>query len=438
MLLLWSALFYLWGSGYYIALLALSVVVNFSLGKFVEPTSHNRKRFFIAGLFFNLGLLWYFKYCNFTLDQLGALGSLLGVALPSFTPVILPIGISFFTFQSIAYLCEVYRGDHPPAKSLIDYALYITLFPHLIAGPIVRFSDIRLELMAREVTSSGFAEGIWRFSLGLGKKVVIANEVGAVADKIFSLPGGELSPAISWLGVLCYTMQIYYDFSGYSDMAIGLARMFGFTFPENFNQPYRSHNITEFWRRWHMSLSRWFRDFVYISLGGNRHGHLRTYLNLATVFLLCGFWHGAAWNYVLWGAYHGALLIFERVISEQFKVSMRGWIWRAYAFIAVMIGWVLFRSATLDEAGRMLSSMFALTSTDHFQYFHFFYYCSPQVLLLLLASFVFALLPIERWTVTSQTASREIMRGIISLLILSYSVVQLSKASFNPFIYFQF
>src|SRR5262249_31216673 len=269
----------------------------------------------------------------------------------------LPIGISFFTFQAISYVADIYTGRIVPVRRFIDFLAYHLLFPQLIAGPIVRYVEIEKELYDRRGSLGDFADGLHRCCLGLGKKLILADIMGVVADSVFSLPTNELTTGVAWFGALAYTLQIYFDFSGYSDMAIGLGRMLGFRFPENFNQPYRSQSITEFWRRWHMTLSRWFRDYLYIPLGGNRAGPIRTYANLLIVFVLCGLWHGAAYTFLLWGLFHGALLVIERLAQNRFgwkPTGLGGW---ALTLLLVMIGWVLFRAPTAGAAVDFLKAM---------------------------------------------------------------------------------
>ena len=261
----------------------------------------------------------------------------------------LPLGISFFTFHAISYVIDIHRHKTQGGKPL-DFALYMTLFPHSIAGPIVRYGDIAGQIAHRVVTTAGFAEGIRRFIIGLAKKMLVANTVAVAADAIFALPGRELNFSLAWLGVACYTLQIYFDFSGYSDMAIGLAKLFGIDFLENFNYPYAARSITEFWRRWHISLSSWFRDYLYIPLGGNRCGRVRNYVNLVTVFFLCGLWHGASWTFAAWGLFHGAFLVLERMKAGRMIDSLWSPVRHLYTLLVVSVGWVLFRADTVPQA----------------------------------------------------------------------------------------
>jgi alginate O-acetyltransferase complex protein AlgI len=352
--------------------------------------------------------------------------------------IVLPIGISFFTFQALSYIADVYTGHIRPARRLVDFAMYHSLFPQLIAGPIVRYSEIERAIYYRRSTLDGVAAGISRFCIGLGKKLIIADNMGAVVDPIFALPHNELSTSVAWLGLLCYTLQIYFDFSGYSDMAIGLGKILGFEFPENFNLPYRSQSITEFWRRWHMTLSRWFRDYVYIPLGGNRKSPWRTYFNLFIVFFLCGLWHGAGYTFVLWGLYHGALLVLERLYRDRFGALPRGIGAWAISFLLVMFGWVLFRSPDLATSLNYFATLFGLVHPN-VAYYGFLYFLTPQKAAFLVIGLFFALAPLERFRY-ELTGGVGIAgaRAATSLAILAYAVLLLSANSFNPFIYFRF
>jgi alginate O-acetyltransferase complex protein AlgI len=438
-LLVASLAFYSWGSGPIVVLLLCSITCNFFAGQAIASWERWRKQIFILTTIGNLTLLVYYKYSAFLYYEVARLLSLAEIHLPPIGEIPLPIGISFFTFQAISYLGEVYRREHSPARSIIDYGMYITLFPHLIAGPIVRFSDISDEIRNRNVDLSGIYEGLWRFALGLGKKVIIANSVGAVADKIFSLPLGEVTTATAWTGAICYTFQIYFDFSGYSDMAIGLARMFGFYFPENFNQPYRASTVTEFWRRWHMSLSRWFRDFVYIPLGGNRHGNIRTAFNLWVVFFLCGLWHGAAWTFVLWGVYHGILLVIERLLRSSYNFETKGLLGNGITMLLVTIGWVFFRADSLPQSWTLLGLMFGLNVTQPTNVAGVGFYLQTAPLCMLYAAILFSWLPVERASAINFNSTPWILvRSCIIAALLLFSSALLAASAFNPFIYFRF
>ncbi len=298
----------------------------------------------------NVGLLVYFKYANFFVEQATLLASNLGISLSGWHKVALPIGISFFTFHKISYVVDVFRRTSPPARNFAEYLLYITFFPQLIAGPIVRYHEIESQIRHRPLNWDGITQGAWRFMLGLGSKVLVADPLASVAEHVFKQQPFDVSTAYTWLGALAYSMQIYFDFAGYSSMAVGLALMVGFRFPENFNHPYMALSVTDFWRRWHISLSRWMRDYLYIPLGGNRVGPTRQMANLWIVFLVSGFWHGAEWTFIAWGAYHGFFLATERTKLGKLYLSFPALPRRIATFIIVTFGWVLFRSATLSEA----------------------------------------------------------------------------------------
>lgn len=436
-----SLFFYLWGAGQNVLLLICSTAANYFFGVLIGSEKYKRRDWLLAsGIFFNLSLLFYFKYFNFIHEQMALLLGLFHIQLGRAEPIPLPIGISFFTFMAISYLVEIYRNEQTPLRSVIDFGSYLSMFPHLVAGPIVRFSAISKEILKREVTVDYFFEGVWRFSLGLGMKVLLANPIGAVADKIFKLPFNELATPVAWFGAFCYTLQIYFDFAGYSSMAIGLALLFGFHFPENFDQPYRSRTVTEFWRRWHMTLATWFRDFLYIPMGGNRAGSLRTYANLFIVFFLCGLWHGASWTFVVWGLYHGILLVMERILNGRFNIAYSGIAGTMITFILVMIGWVFFRTESIAAAWQYILAMFALnTLRDASQAFTLPYFLQKDVLLCLFLGVVFALAPFERLKQFNLSPGCEAaVKGSVSLLIVAYSAIVLSVSGFNPFIYFRF
>ncbi len=363
-LLLASLLFYAWGEPRYVFLMLVSIWVNFRFGIAIagREAPAARLRVVAAALAVNLGALAALKYANFFADNINVLLAAFSLPTLSLKPVSLPIGISFYTFHAISYLVDIHRRNVAPNRDLTQFSLYITLFPQLVAGPIIRYKDIYTQLPARSARLDDVQAGIVRFMLGLSKKVLIANPLGLVADAAFAVPGRELDPANAWLGLVCYTLQIYFDFSGYSDMAIGMARMFGFRFPENFDYPYRARSVQEFWRRWHISLSTWFRDYVYIPLGGNRGGAIGTLRNLWIVFLLTGLWHGASWNFVIWGAIHGLFLTIERLASaSRFgALAVPAFLKHAYLLLVVMFGWVFFRSEGLGRALDYLGALVGL------------------------------------------------------------------------------
>jgi alginate O-acetyltransferase complex protein AlgI len=396
----------------------------------------------------NLVVLGIFKYANFFADNVNTL-FLVVHADPVVVPrVLLPIGISFFTFHAISYVIDVSRGDATAQKSPVHAALYLLLFPQLIAGPIIRYRDIADQLAERLVTLDDFAYGVRRFVIGLAKKVLIANVVAVPADQMFGLPAGELDPARAWLGIVCYTLQIYFDFSGYSDMAIGLGRMFGFRFPENFRWPYIADTVQGFWRRWHMSLSTWFRDYLYIPLGGNRVSPARRYVNLVVVFFLCGLWHGASWNFVLWGLFHGTFLVVERIGLAAAVTRMWKPLRHVYLLLVVMVGWVFFRADSLPAAIAFLEAMAGARATTPGMY-TIGWYLTPELWIALIAG-VIGSMPIvpalAAWRDRVATGGRGVTVASLSLslntaalmALLVASLMQIAARTYNPFIYFRF
>ena len=363
-----SLFFYAWGDSLSLAVLIGSTAVNYALGLVLgnARTDGTRRLWLTAGICANLGLLLYYKYIKFAVENLGAL-KVLDAGRFDFSGWHLPLGISFFTFGALSYLMDVYRRKTTAETNFTAFGLYMSLFPKILAGPIVRYSDISEELRSRKITLENLGRGASRFVFGLGKKVLIANPAAATADQVFNTTG-DLGMPVAWLGILCYTAQIYFDFSGYSDMAIGLGRMFGFTFMENFQYPYISKSIREFWRRWHISLSSWFRDYLYIPLGGNHGSPARTYFNLIAVFALCGLWHGASWNFIVWGLYHGLFLTMERAFLDRLLLKIWTPLRHIYAILAIAIGWVFFRADDLPRALHFIQAMFSF-SWGNFEYF---------------------------------------------------------------------
>ncbi|HMO18198.1 MAG TPA: MBOAT family O-acyltransferase [Oligoflexia bacterium] len=353
-----------------------------------------------------------------------------------FAEIVLPIGISFYTFQGMSAVIDAYRREFESPPSLIDFGMYLSAFPQLIAGPIVRFVEIKDQIRHRSVTSSAFYEGSVRFCFGLSKKVLLADSFARIADSIFSLPLNELSFFISWFGVFSYALQIYFDFSAYSDMAIGIGLALGFRFPENFNNPYRATSITDFWRRWHMTLSRWFRDYLYIPLGGNRMGAVRTYLNLYTVFFLCGFWHGASYNFILWGLYHGTLLTIERIMSAVFNFETKGVFGSILTFVLVLVGWAIFRSDNLNVLSGFLGNMF---STNIFPIFHPITraHLTTDIILIYFIAIIMILFSGHSFLV-NRVFSSNLIKASLALVLLVLSLASIAGNEFHPFIYFRF
>ena len=444
-LLAFSLVFYTWGAGWIVFILCGSILLNYELGLRVERSMETaqvrRARIVLAlAVLLNVGLLTWFKYANFGIGTWNGLLALVGLTPMPWAPVLLPIGISFYTFHSLSYLIDVFRGTARHLKSRVDFALYITFFPQLVAGPIVRFHEIRDQLVARRETIDAFAAGIYRFSLGLGKKVLIADTVAPLVNTIFATPTGELSAAAAVLGVIGYAVQLYFDFSGYSDMALGLAQMFGLRLPENFDRPYASRSVTEFWRRWHMSLSRWFRDYMYIPLGGNRGSTLQTYRNLVLVFLATGLWHGANWTFVIWGMYHGTLLLVERRLgigrSQATGVQVLAW---ARTTALVLFGWILFRSASIEYA---LGFMGALVRPGMSLPVDVALAMTPQAMIALVIGAGSVLIP-RTWVTgvrleNPSTLPIRALRLTMVVAILPASLLVVMAGTFSPFLYFQF
>lgn len=444
-LLLASLFFYAWGGVAFLPVMLASIAINalfgFLVGRAGERERPRRaKAFMTAAVVLNLALLCYFKYTNFLVANINAL---FGLAVPD-PGIVLPIGISFFTFQGMSYVLDVYMGRAEYERNVLNVALYVALFPQLIAGPIVRYSTVAEELRSRRENLTDFTDGIVRFGIGLGKKVILANGVGALVSKVFALPAGSVSVATAWLGGIAYTLQIYFDFAGYSDMAIGLGRMFGFHFQENFRYPCVARSISDYRRRWHISLSQWFRDYVYIPLGGNRCGLLKNLRNIFIVWLLTGVWHGAAWSYIAWGVYYALLLILEKLFLKKWIDKLWRPLQHVYTMVLVVIGYVIFRSSTLEYGLTMTGAMFGLTGQVFadvtalgFLHEYWVELCLAAVAALPVKDLVLRLVGrIRRQGLRDFAAvwgSAAWACGMIGL-----SVICLVGSGFNPFIYFQF
>lgn len=439
-----SIAFYAWGAPKFVFVILISTIIDFYLVQALHKSENNKRRksYLILSLFMNLGLLAYFKYANFFIENVNAALNAAGIEQVAWTSVALPIGISFYTFQTLTYSIDIYRRIHKPLDKLSDYLLYIMAFPQMIAGPIVRFTSIADQIVNRPDSLDDKLIGFYRFCIGLGKKVLIANVMAEQADLIFNSNLNELSTSSAWIGMLAYTFQIYFDFSGYSDMAIGLGRMMGFRFPENFNSPYIAQNISDFWRRWHMTLSSFMRDYLYIPLGGNQvNTKSRLYFNLILVFLLSGLWHGASWNYVIWGAFHGTFLILDRIFLKQLLSRLGKGFSILFTFVVVMFGWVIFR---LEDFGRMknyLGKLFSSNTNGLSQEL------IPGFLFIGLLAILFSFLVSFRFGKRLQTYFFEtdfygnashIGMMLIALVLLILSVSSITSAGFNPFIYFRF
>ena len=437
-LLIVSLVFYAWGEPKYGFLMIFSILVNYIFGRLMDKNRGRQKRMkllLVLSVVIDLGLLSVFKYTDFIITNVNAIfGSsfdLLNIALP--------IGISFYTFQAMSYTIDVYRNDVRVQKNLIDFGMYITMFPQLIAGPIVRYADVQDQLAERSVTTADFSEGVMRFVVGLGKKVLLANQMGAVWSEIYAL-GGDVSALMAWTGAIAYTFQIYFDFSGYSDMAIGLGRMFGFKFPENFRYPYQSVSITDFWRRWHITLSTWFKEYLYIPLGGNRCGLARQALNLLIVWSLTGFWHGAGWNFVMWGLYYFVILFIEKLFLLKYLKKSKV-LNHIYVLLLVIISFVIFDAASMKDAFSYIGSMFGaggypLVSTE------FVYYLRSYGVVILLA--MIGSTPLPKLVVGKINESRvggkimTVLAPVALCVLLAICTACLVDGSYNPFLYFRF
>lgn len=433
-LLLVSLFFYGWGEPVYILVMIFSILMNWIFGNFIsryrDSDRKKAKNFLVGCIVVNLALLGFFKYWDFFASNLNHLGLSLPILRLS-----LPIGISFYTFQTMSYPIDLYRKQTDPQKSLVSFGAYVCMFPQLIAGPIVRYVDVAKQLDHRTLGRQSFYDGTRRFIVGLCKKVLLANNAGQVFETISHLPVCERSVLTAWLGIILYAFQIYFDFSGYSDMAIGLGKMLGFDFPENFNYPYISDSITEFWRRWHMTLSFWFRDYVYIPLGGNRHGLKRQLINIMIVWLLTGFWHGASWNFVLWGVYYGVILIMEKLFLLKWLKKSPGWVRHVYTIFVFLIGWVLFAFTDLNAIGGYLSSLFFASGVlaDGRAWF----YLRDNMVLLIVSTIACTPIAKTGWNILN-TEKGEVLVPVLTVAGLAVCTAFIVDASYNPFLYFRF
>lgn len=441
-LFVFSLVFYAWGEPVYIGLMIASTIVAYITGIFADK---NRKEgqskavpliSLLAAIVWNIGLLLFFKYTDFFI---GAANGIFGTDI-KLLGLALPIGISFYSFQTLSYVIDVYRGEVASQKNFLYLATYVALFPQLIAGPIVRYKDIADQLSNRRETIDNFSDGVRRFCIGLGKKVILANNIGALFDTISGSAQSEMSVAASWLGIIAYTFQIYFDFSGYSDMAIGLGKMFGFDFLENFNYPYISDSITEFWRRWHMSLSSWFRDYVYIPLGGNRKGKLRQCVNIMIVWFLTGFWHGANWNFMLWGVYFGVILLCEKLFMLKLIDKAPRFVRHVYALLLIVIGWGIFAYEDTSALVQNFRNMFGLNGLPLINHQTVFWLAQNAVLIVVLC---IASTPVFKKAMGQLQLNVPKFYSCVCVpvacaAVLAVSVAYLAGNSFNPFLYFRF
>lgn len=449
-----SLIFYAWGGVYYMFLMLISVLINYFFGLKVDKYADNKKlrsKYLFWGIFLNLLMLGIFKYTNFIIHSFNDLLGFTGINPIPQTSIQLPIGISFFTFQAMSYMIDVYRKDTLVQKKFSDLALYVSLFPQLIAGPIVRYHDIALQLENRTVTLDKFKSGIQRFIIGLARKVLIANTFAAIADDIFATPYQNLSIEAAWLGIIAYSIQIYFDFSGYSDMAIGLGRMFGFEFLENFNFPYISKSIKEFWNRWHISLSTWFRDYLYIPLGGNKQGKYKTYRNLFIVFFITGLWHGASWNFVVWGLFHGSFLIIERMGFGKILEKLPKPLPNIYTLFIAIMAWVLFRCNNLSDSILYYKALFGLNDlTTNSINIKMFLNNETYIAFVfaILGSTTFFISLYKKMKAVTNTFSEklrsdisfiyDVLQSTTLIILLFICSLYLLANTYNPFIYFRF
>ena len=436
-LLIFSLIFYSWGEPKYVILMIVSIIMNYILGRVMDKQTKTKRKIILAiTIVLNLLLLGYFKYFNFFVNNLN---SIFNHTVIHARNIALPIGISFYTFQIMSYIIDLYRKEIKVQKNIFKLALYISFFPQLIAGPIVKYHDIEEQINKRRITIDGFSEGVKRFIIGLSKKVLIANTLALVADSTFDSNIQLLSTPIAWLGAFCYMFQIFYDFSGYSDMAIGLGKMFGFTFMENFNLPYTSQSITEFWRRWHISLSTWFKEYLYIPLGGNRKGKTRTYINLLIVFFTTGLWHGASWNFIFWGLFHGFFILIERIklkeLLDKNKFKIVNYL---YSTFVVLIGWVFFRANGLKQAFQYLETMFTNNSVCKLELSSVIN--NELIIVLIIAILISGPLQsiYKKIKIKKENSILEFIEIIGLGLLMIICIMKLISNTYNPFIYFRF
>lgn len=435
-----SLLFYAWGAPKFIFILLGFLCINFFIVRGLHVQNRHRKLLLALSIAINLGMLAYFKYANFFVDNLNFLLQSFGIKPLGWAKIALPVGISFITFQSLSYTVDVYRGVRAPLRLITDYLLYILMFPQLVAGPIIRFNTIADDIADRRHndTPDNRLYGIYRFVIGLSKKVLIANILGEQVDYLYALPHGEVTGIVAWTAALAYSFQIYFDFSGYSDMAIGLGYLMGFKFPENFNNPYTSKSVSEFWRRWHITLGAWLKDYLYIPLGGNRVSPFRTYLNLGIVFLVCGIWHGAGWNFVVWGIWHGFFIICDKLFLNRLLSKAPSVLRILLTFAVVTVGWVFFRLDSLGDALFFIRKLFCFHGSMLHLPAEFFLAMG----IALLCSFLTATRPGQRLEKVCYAEQRPAWQHVITfvcaLLLLTACTASLSASGFNPFIYFKF
>ena len=432
-----SLIFYAWGEPVYVVLLLASILINYLLGRFVW----GRKPVLVAAVIVNLAFLIVFKYAGFIVQSINAI-PFISLKEPKIS---MPIGISFYTFQAMSYVIDTYRDERKRPGSFLDVMLYVCLFPQLVAGPIVKYNSVREQLQDRQVSAEGVASGIQRFIVGLSKKMLIANVMAVAVDRMFALDMAQLDMASAWVGAVCYMLQIYFDFSGYSDMAVGMGKMFGFTFPENFDYPYTACSIRQFWKKWHISLTSWFREYLYFPLGGNRKGRARTLFNRFFVFLCTGIWHGADWTFVVWGIYHGVLTMLETVLVKDKKDKNAGKeadsarsvirvLGHIYTLLAVMIGFVIFRADSMRQAVHFIASMFSFGATA-VGTMTAVSVMSPLFIITLIIAAV-ACTPVLR--MLPKNAVTRLLGMVLTIILYMLCIMEIAAGSYNPFIYFRF
>ncbi|MDP4153077.1 MAG: MBOAT family O-acyltransferase [Bacillota bacterium] len=442
-LIIFSLFFYAWGEPVFVLIMLFATVFDYTAGYLIgveKEKGHTGKGFLIASLTMNLTLLGFFKYSDFIISSINGIFHT-GIPLLHLP---LPIGISFYTFQTMSYTIDVYRGRVKAQKNFMHLLLYTTLFPELVAGPIVRYQTVEKEIYDRKVTWEGFSEGVIRFVIGLGKKILIANQLAVVADGIFALPAGDMAVLTAWIGIIAYTFQIYFDFSGYSDMAIGLGHMFGFHFDENFRYPYISCSVTEFWRRWHISLGTWFKDYVYFPLGGSRvDKQWKLFRNLFIVWALTGLWHGASWNFVAWGLYYLVFLVLEKMVFHSGKPKHYSLPRNIIVMVIVIVGWVLFRSANFTYAAEYIKNMFGFAHMPLIDYNTGYYFYDKAKEFALAAVCSIPIVPFirgayEKTEKKLPRVSMDTAQFAFIIVIFFFSIINLLNQSYNPFIYFRF
>jgi alginate O-acetyltransferase complex protein AlgI len=438
-LVIFSLIFYAYGEPKYISIMLLSILVNYIFGYTTEYTKYKKVSVLLA-VIINVGILGYFKYTNFLIMNFNSIFNS-DIAIQK---IVMPIGISFFTFQGLSYVLDIYKGAAKAQKNPLNVMLYISLFPELLSGPIVRYQTIESQISSRDENAEDFVSGIVRFMIGLAKKMLLANQVAIIADQIFALKASELTVPLAWLGAISYSLQIYFDFSGYSDMAIGLAKVFGFHFLENFNYPYISKSISEFWRRWHISLSTWFKEYIYIPLGGNRVSNMRYFRNIFVIWMLTGIWHGAAWSFVFWGLYFGCIIALEKFVLGDLLKKLWKPVQHLYALFFIIIGWVIFRSPTLSAGFNFIKVMLGFSGnwgTDQL----LVYYLHDYIIILLVA--IVAALPVKDYFIKKISAMHSErfkdfilygLRNVYALILFIISFFYIIGSTFNPFIYFRF